>query len=71
MVCDHKYYIIKRSINGRLVDVYGVDKKADVIKTTNDHLRTGYQITTVLRSVMMTADNLFEARAFLGLPQMK
>jgi hypothetical protein len=66
---DHKYYIIKRGINGKLLDIIGEDKKIEVQKIINEHLSLGYQITVVLRAVMLTADNLYEERAYLGLPQ--
>lgn len=68
MIRDHKYYIIKRGINGKLLDVIGEDKKVEVQKIINEHLSLGYQLTVVLRAVMLTADNLFEEREYLGLP---
>lgn len=66
---DHKYYIIKRGINGRLLDIFGEDKKIEVQKILNEHISLGYQVTVVLRAVMLTANNLHEERAYLGLPQ--
>lgn len=66
---DYKYYIIKRGINGKLLDVMGEDKKIEVQKILNEHLSLGYQLTVVLRAVMLTANNLQEERAYLGLPQ--
>lgn len=69
MMRDHKYYIIKRSINGKLLDIFGEDKKLEVQKIINEHLGLGYQITVVLRAVMLTANNLTEEREYLGLPQ--
>ena len=65
---DHKYYIIKRGINGKLLDVIGLDKKVDVHHFINEHISLGYQITLLSRTVMLTASNLFEAREKLGLP---
>lgn len=65
---DHKYYVIKKGINGMLLDVVGFDKKVDVNKYVAEHLSLGYQITTVARVVMLTAENLFEARERLGFP---
>lgn len=68
MIRDHKYYIIKRSINGKLLDIFGEDKKVEVQKIVNEHLSLGYQLTVVLRAVMLTADNFYEEREYLGLP---
>lgn len=68
MANDHKYYIILRGINGKLYHVEGLDKKMDVWKYVSEHLSLGYQLTTVARSVMLTAPNLFEAREKLGFP---
>ena len=65
---DHKYYVIKRGINGKLLHVEGLDKKTDVNKYITEHLSLGYQLTLLSRMVMLTADNLFEARERLGLP---
>lgn len=69
MIRDHKYYIIKRNINGKLLYIFGEDKKIEVQKILNEHLSLGYQLTVVLRAVMLTADNLHEEREYLGLPQ--
>jgi hypothetical protein len=66
---DHKYYLIKRGINGKLLEVIGVDKKGDMWGIIKEHMGLGYQLTIVQRSVMLTADNLYEERAFIGLPQ--
>ena len=68
MINDHKYYIIKKGINGKLLDVIGLDKKGNVWKYVSTHLSLGYQLTTVSRAVMLTAENLFEARERLGFP---
>ncbi len=65
---NHKYYVIKRGANGKLLDVWGEDLKQDVYTAVREHIGLGYQITVVNRFVMMTADNLGEARAMLGLP---
>ena len=65
---DHKYYVIVRGIHGKLYHVEGLDKKQDVWKYVSKHLSLGYQLTTVSRAVMVTAENLFEAREKLGLP---
>ena len=66
---DHKYYIIKRGINGKLLDVIGADKQTEVHRIIREHISLGYQLTIVSRTVMVTADNLFEARTFIGFPQ--
>ena len=68
MINDHKYYIIKKGINGKLLDVIGLDKKGNVWQYVSAHLSLGYQLTTVSRAVMLTAENLFEARERLGFP---
>ena len=68
-VHDHKYYVIKRGINGKLLDVIGADKKVDVWEIVSRHMGLGYQLTVVSRTVMVTADNLFEARTKIGFPQ--
>lgn len=65
---DYKYYIIKRGINGKLLEVIGFDKKVDVHQFINKHISLGYQITLLSRAVMLTGSNLFEARERLGLP---
>jgi hypothetical protein len=65
---DHKYYVIIKGIHGALLRVAGFDKKVDVWKCVSEHLSLGYQLTTVARSVMLTAPNLFEAREKLGFP---
>lgn len=64
-----KYYIIKRSIIGRLLDVYGVKTKHEVNKELNELLERGYQVTVVSRTVLMTADNLEAERIVAGLPR--
>ena len=66
---DHKYYVIKRDINGRLLDVIGEDKKVPVWQIVSELMSLGYQVTVVSRVVMLTADNLFEARTKIGFPQ--
>ena len=66
---DHKYYIIKRGINGKLLDVIGADKKGAVWQIVSELMSLGYQLTVVSRAVMLTADNLFEARTKIGFPQ--
>lgn len=66
---NDKYYIIKRGINGKLLDVWGVNRKTDLYEGARESIDDGYQITVVSRGVLMTADNLGEARAKLGLPQ--
>ena len=66
---DHKYYIIKRGINGKLLDVIGEDKKVPVLQIVSELMSLGYQVTVVSRAVMLTADNLFEARTKIGFPQ--
>lgn len=66
---DHKYYIIKRGINGKLLDVLGADKKTVAWRIISEHMGLGYQLTVVSRTVMMNADNLFEARTKIGFPQ--
>ena len=68
-VRDHKYYIIKRGINGKLLDVIGADKKCVVWQIVSELMSLGYQLTVVSRAVMLTADNLFEARTKIGFPQ--
>lgn len=66
---DHKYYIIKRGINGKLLDVLGADKKTVAWQIISANMGLGYQLTVVSRTVMMNADNLFEARTKIGFPQ--
>ena len=68
---DHKYYLIKRGINGKLLEIIGIDKKCEMWQAVKEHMSLGYQITIVQRSVMLTADNLNEERELLGLPQIK
>lgn len=68
---DSRYYIIIRGINGRFYDVIGCDKLTMIHQEFNQYLKKGYQVTLVSRSVMLTADNLGEARAYCGLPQIK
>ena len=63
-----QYYIIKRSIIGRLLDVYGFRTKREVNTELSKLLEGGYQVTVVTRSVLVTADNLEAERIVAGLP---
>lgn len=63
-----KYYIIKRSIIGRLLDVYGFNTKREVNAELTELLERGYQVTVVTRHVLVTADNLEAERIVAGLP---
>lgn len=63
-----KYYIIKRSIIGRLLDVYGFNTKREVNAELSKLLERGYQVTVVTRHVLVTADNLEAERIVAGLP---
>lgn len=64
-----KYYIIKRSIIGRLLDVYGFHTKREVNAELSELLERGYQVTVVTRHVLVTADNLEAERIVAGLPR--
>lgn len=61
-----KYYVIKRSNNGRLLDVCGFDTKSAANRFLNDLLERGYQPSIVLACVLKTAPNLEAERIKAG-----